>query len=114
MADGAEKDRVRVRYRVARGGWQRGTCPLDTGGSDGVLRDIDPVAEEIPDGLQHAERLRRHLGTDPVSRQHRQGELPHATSAGRGRRRPSYWAIRASCSSVRPISSRPRNSITRR
>ena len=84
-------------------------------GADREMGQLQPQPKPIRGGAQHSLRLGGDFRPDTVAAQHRDRVLLHGAvpAAGSARRR-SNAVMSGSSSSVRPISSTPRSSMSRR
>ncbi len=115
VADGAQQHGVGLDDRGARLVGERIPRRGHRTGADGEMLEGEIDPEALRGGAQHALRLCNHLRPDAVSREHGDREPGHDA----GPAVPMTWrrskaAMRGSSSSVRPISSRPESSISRR
>ena len=107
VAHRAQQHGIGTLHGGARLGRQRIAGGSHSRGADGKTREGDLHLEALAHRLEHPLRLGDHLGADAVARQDGNRERRHA-------RLRSKSAIRDSWRRVRPISSRPRSSISRR
>ena len=107
--DGTEQNGFCLQHAGPRTLRQRGAIFQHAGGAYAVVFRPKAVPVEIAHCVQHTNSLGRDLGTDAVTREHRDRVIGHEVSWAARRR--SKAAISGSSSNVRPISSRPCSSI---